>query len=224
MTPLQKSYVQSNAGVIINESNGWQDSELRSICNNRIYKSLPVALKSIISQTPTRYFGKVLAQVGDAVYNNQYTYTQVKQLLDYIYIPTYYELKGMNTQEPYPEGIRHPIPWITTRSMYSESGVVTSSIDISRITFKYKPISNTTKFFNYPTNRNPFTYSNTISNVSVSSGDVWVPSSGVSGTVAYMYVTQEEINKYNLTITPGTNFECSLGGWIPADRCWTRTL
>jgi hypothetical protein len=102
--------------------------------------------------------------------------------------------------EPYPEGIRHPIPWITTKTIYTESGISNSSIDISRIMFKYKSIPANAHYFNYSISSNPYSRSNELSNITVNSGDVWIPSGGSSNTAAYMYVTQDEVNKYNLTI------------------------
>jgi hypothetical protein len=69
--PLEKNYLYTNSSYDpTGATNGWQDFDLRTICNNKIYNSMPVALKSIIADTPTRCFGRILAQEGDNIYTN----------------------------------------------------------------------------------------------------------------------------------------------------------
>ena len=79
------------------------------------------------------------------------------------------------------------------------------------------------KFSNYMvpvpcTNYTGSTDPQTDIDLNVRIGDIWT----VSG-ISYMLIPTDDINKFGLTVKTGTSIT-SLGGWVAANKYWTRTL
>ena len=115
---------------------------------------------------------------------------------DKIYLAANTEIGGYTT-EPYgSEGT--PISWFTSGK--------------SRLKFRGRMVKDDAQFF---TSADDPTLD---PEATVNEGDIWINTSNDS--IGYMYLTQAELDKYNLT----PNFTASIGGgWIIASNWWERS-
>ena len=209
-------YRQSNNSQT-GEIQTWYNTAVRNFCNTRIYNAFPREWRSILYRVPVKSLRKTLGSTGDS----SLTEGTIANPGDYITIPTYYEMQGVNAaanvRSPYTlEDIRNAIPYIGTGNaglVYDSSNNTTpASIDYSRIKFRglYKP--DNAKLFNYS--------SNPYNSTTVNPGDIWI---NTATSYAYMYVSDEQIQIYGYPIMTDTAFQCASGGWVRSDSYWTRT-
>ena len=187
----QMSFIANNLltgrGYWMNSTNtnagGWRDSLMRTFCNERLFKALPIQWRNIIKTV------RISASAG-----NQSTEIYVTE--DKIYLAANTEVGGY-TNSPYgDEGT--PISWFTSGK--------------SRLKFRGRMVKDDVQFFSAASDPTADA-ANT-----VREGDIWINTG--KDSIGYMYLTQAELDKYNLT----PDFTASIGGgWIIASYWWERS-
>lgn len=162
---------------------GWRDSLMRTFCNERLFKALPIQWRNIIKTV------RISASAGDKS-------TEIYVTDGKIYLAANTEVGGYTTSPYGDEG--SPISWFTSGK--------------NRLKFRGRMVKDDVQFFSAASDPTADA-ANT-----VREGDIWINTGNDS--IGYMYLTQAELDKYNLTPT----FTASIGGgWIIASYWWERS-
>lgn len=122
--------------------------------------------------------------------------TEILTSEDYIYLPCYTEMS--NTQSGIYPSEGDYITWFTSNP--------------SRAKFRGRIIPDGASY--YSSSSDP----STVSTNDVKEGDIWINTGNQS--IAYMYVKQDEIDKFNIT----PSYTASIGGgWVSASNWWLRS-
>lgn len=122
--------------------------------------------------------------------------TEILTSEDYIYLPCYTEMS--NTQSGIYPSEGDYITWFTSNP--------------SRAKFRGRIIPDGASY--YSSSSDP----STVSTNDVKEGDIWINTGNQS--IAYMYVKQDEIDKFNIT----PSYTASIGGgWVSAHTWWLRS-
>ena len=199
----------------------WSNSRMYTMCNERLYKAMPVAYQSIIKHTT---FDSVALNANTKVKSTSSSF-------NYLYLSAEKEVNTDTITSPKDLETSNewygPWPWLLTptniKNLYGFEGSSTSTLVLKTASnikpFLYRFSGNyikpTARIFDISTDpyRNGGTWSYNNTQISVQSGDVWI-----NGGTAYMYFTNAEINEgiYVDIITDG-------GGWKKADIWNLRT-
>ena len=204
---------------------GWNNSDVRTFCNSRIYNGLYLPYQFIISPTSL----KSRAFSSD-------TLTEVAvDTVDNIYLSGEMEVGSGTTNNIKRQEAIHAWPWLvandynvlirTDATSTDLMDSTPSSTDPWRIRFKDAYVSENARIFNI--NVDPYnngaswSYNNSTSYITVRTGDVWIyPNGGANGeTIAYMYYTNSDIADQGIYIDRVT----AGGGWVRADIWLLRT-
>ena len=198
---------------------GWKVSRMRSICNNLIYKGMPIAYQSIIRQSAVNSSGLYIV-------NSAGTQTIITTN-DYLFLPAEREINhntsGQNVTYGEVQTIWvSPWHWMVLSEINNVYGLVSgtaSNLEIKNITgedgyryYRYRfsghYIKPTARIFITTTNPATRSWTYNSATINVQSGDVWID----SGNVAYMYFTNDDISNGEKVDAVVTN-----GGWKRAD-------
>lgn len=233
----------SNHDLIIQKRNSddtysWLNSPARTICNGRIFNSLPVELQAIMYQTPAT--ARIVNRSSDSNGITSYSLGSVTAPNDYLYA---YSLANVSTNVDYSvEGTL--FGWLDTSNIkyyyYSTNGWVednantNNSINYLNIRFPYKALSwgassdKKLRVFNGSTNYPSGNIAESISATGENkNGDIYI-----QGAKAYMYVYLADIARLGIKASTNANLALSTsisnanerGQWIEADPYWLRSI
>ena len=199
----------------------WQYSRARRLCNNRIYKALPVSYQSIIKQTTIE---------SSYINANNSSDIGTVETEDFLYLPTEREVSNDSISSVKKDEIQYtwnsPWPWMSAPEVHnvyvfdenSTTKLVLKEVDdinTYRYRFSGRYITPTARIYdiNVDPYRNNNTWGYANGQIKLQSGDVWI-----NGGVPYMYFTNAEINE-GIYVDLTNNG----GGWKKADIWNLRT-
>ena len=230
---------------------GWNNAQLRTVLKDRLFYALPITLQSIISKANTVYYPVQYTPATLTTSNAVVLTEQPVQIRDYVTAYSVANVTATNSQAYQSESPNmHPFPWrldkyvkvfTYTNNAWSEASGA-SGAQYLNLRFPTKAIpfgigNQQLHVFAFPTNAtipSTFNVASSISPSRLQSGDIYI-----ENTTAYIYVSNEEINKYGLTIDTSLSRLTGLpddqvdkitsnnegrGGWVKAEQYWTRSV
>lgn len=187
-------------GYYMNSTNtnagGWKDSLMREWLNDRFYKALPIEWQSVIKPV------EITSTTGQQS-------TAISQSYDKIYLPATVEIGG-STATGYISEIGAAgqantadgkIPWFTSNA---------KRVKFKGKIFDYGGLS-------YSCAQDPAALYQT----SIEPGTIWYDTSNSS--VGYIFVSQDEIDQYGITVSKAASATYASGGWVSAAIWWERS-
>lgn len=186
---------------------GFAESRIKTFLNGRLYDAFPIVWKAMIKDPIIK------SNIGDRS-------TQVSSTRCKIYLPSAKEAYGYD-YEPYSNESSFDIDWFmtaTTGNTVLPSGTQLVEND-KRIKFPGYKVSTTAKYI--VSTQNPYL----LESMQVQPGDIWINQNQISNQArrGYIYVSQTDVDNYNLPIETDVSFACSSGGWIASNMWWTRS-
>lgn len=252
--PVHGLYTQSSiTSTVFNtttNSYSWRDTNLRLVCNNRIFNALPVELQAALMRPAVGTFDVIHSEGDGQGYGSGYQVrTTLYDTRDYVYAYSAANILDDNSFYELEDPVLSPFKWKNTSviAVYDYSTTnnnwnAASSISSNylNIRFPYKPITwgltNKLRIYRVSqlSNISANTVALSIGRENIRSGDILI-----AQDQAYIYISNKEINRYGLypetdnqkligiPDSQATQIDSSnlgSGGWIRAERYCTRSL
>lgn len=205
----ERGYQMNSEGV---NSGGFNASDMKDFLNGRLYQAFPTVWKSMMKDTIIKSSIGDRSMVVDSSRCKVYL-SSVKEV---------FNASDNFDYEPYSNESTFSIPFYTAGQTTNVLPTGNSlQANDTRIKFKGYKISDNAKYIIYNQNPHPLTSMN------VQPGDVWIYNVSYGyynqSRTGYIYVSQEDVTKYNLPIMTDTPFVCSSGGWLASSIWWERS-